>query len=61
GATIVCFDCSPTYPEPDALWRIAAKVRATVLGTSPGYVLACIKAGAVPAAPPPRSRRGPRT
>ncbi|WP_280208658.1 acetoacetate--CoA ligase [Nocardia cyriacigeorgica] len=48
GATIVCFDGSPTYPEPDALWRIAAKVRATVLGTSPGYVLACIKAGAVP-------------
>ncbi|WP_280235550.1 acetoacetate--CoA ligase [Nocardia cyriacigeorgica] len=48
GATIVCFDGSPTHPEPDALWRIAAKVRATVLGTSPGYVLACIKAGAVP-------------
>ncbi|MFE3446673.1 acetoacetate--CoA ligase [Nocardia sp. NPDC059180] len=48
GATIVCFDGSPTYPEPDALWRIAAKVRATVLGTSPGYVLACIKAGSVP-------------
>jgi acetoacetyl-CoA synthetase len=48
GATIVCYDGSPTYPTPDALWRIAAEVRATVLGTSPGYVLACIKAGAVP-------------
>ncbi|NEW57598.1 acetoacetate--CoA ligase [Nocardia cyriacigeorgica] len=48
GATIVCFDGSPTYPDPAALWRIAAKVRATVLGTSPGYVLACIKAGSVP-------------
>ncbi|GAA5100449.1 acetoacetate--CoA ligase [Nocardia iowensis] len=50
GATIVCYDGSPTYPAPDALWRIAAETRATVLGTSPGYVLACIKAGAVPRA-----------
>ncbi|WP_054816084.1 acetoacetate--CoA ligase [Nocardia arizonensis] len=48
GATIVCYDGSPTYPTPDALWHIAARVRATVLGTSPGYVLACIKAGSVP-------------
>ncbi|MEV0296696.1 acetoacetate--CoA ligase [Nocardia sp. NPDC050710] len=48
GATIVCYDGSPTYPTPDALWHMAAEVDATVLGTSPGYVLACIKAGAVP-------------
>lgn len=48
GATIVCYDGSPTCPEPDALWSIAARLRATVLGTSPGYVLACAKAGAVP-------------
>ncbi|MEV6556032.1 acetoacetate--CoA ligase [Nocardia sp. NPDC051756] len=48
GATIVCYDGSPTYPAPDALWRIAAETGTTVLGTSPGYVLACMKAGAVP-------------
>ena len=48
GATIVCYDGSPTYPNPDALWDIAARVGATVLGTSPGYVLGCTKAGAVP-------------
>lgn len=48
GATIVCYDGSPTYPTTDALWAIAATVHATVLGTSPGYVLACAKAGAVP-------------
>ncbi|MGV0744346.1 acetoacetate--CoA ligase [Mycolicibacterium sp. XJ870] len=48
GATIVCYDGSPTFPQPDALWHIAATVGATVLGTSPGYVLACAKAGAVP-------------
>jgi acetoacetyl-CoA synthetase len=50
GATIVCYDGSPSYPRPDALWDIAARVRATVLGTSPGYVLGCVKAGAVPRA-----------
>ncbi|MFI2284450.1 acetoacetate--CoA ligase [Nocardia beijingensis] len=48
GATIVTYDGSPTAPTPDALWRIAAEVGATVLGASPGYVLACIKAGSVP-------------
>jgi acetoacetyl-CoA synthetase len=48
GATIVCYDGSPNYPKPDALWDIASRVGATVLGTSPGYVLGCAKAGAVP-------------
>ncbi|MGN2635795.1 acetoacetate--CoA ligase [Nocardia takedensis] len=48
GATIVCYDGSPTHPGADGLWRIAERVRATVLGTSPGYVLACAKAGSVP-------------
>jgi acetoacetyl-CoA synthetase len=48
GATIVCYDGSPAAPQPDALWRIAADLKVTVLGTSPGYVLGCIKAGSVP-------------
>jgi acetoacetyl-CoA synthetase len=48
GATIVCYEGSPNHPKPDALWDIAASVGATVLGTSPGYVLGCAKAGAVP-------------
>jgi acetoacetyl-CoA synthetase len=48
GATIVCYNGSPAAPKPDALWSIAASVRATVFGTSPGYVLGCVKAGAVP-------------
>jgi acetoacetyl-CoA synthetase len=48
GATIVCYAGSPSYPRPDALWDIAARIRATVVGTSPGYVLGCAKAGAVP-------------
>ncbi|MFC6014264.1 acetoacetate--CoA ligase [Nocardia lasii] len=48
GATIVTYDGSPTAGGPDALWRLAAQVGATVFGTSPGYVLGCIKAGCVP-------------
>ena len=48
GATIVCYTGSPTSPQPDALWDIAARLGVTVLGTSPGYVLGCTKAGAVP-------------
>ncbi|WNG87032.1 acetoacetate--CoA ligase [Mycobacterium sp. ITM-2016-00317] len=48
GATIVCYEGSPNAPQPDSLWRIAARIRATVLGTSPGYVLGCIKADAEP-------------
>lgn len=48
GATIVCYDGSPSAGRPDALWEIASRVRATVLGTSPGYVLGCMKADARP-------------
>ncbi|MFC8042370.1 acetoacetate--CoA ligase [Nocardia sp. NPDC057353] len=48
GATVVTYDGSPTHPDPGALWRIAAETGTTVLGTSPGYVLACIKDGLVP-------------
>lgn len=48
GATIVCYDGSPSHPEPDSLWELASRHRVTLLGTSPGYVLACAKAGVVP-------------
>lgn len=50
GATVVCYDGSPSYPEPDALWELASRHQVTLLGTSPGYVLACRKAGVVPRA-----------
>ncbi|MFC9832389.1 acetoacetate--CoA ligase [Rhodococcus sp. NPDC127530] len=48
GATIVCYDGSPSYPTPDALWDLVSRLGVTVVGTSPGYVLACDKAGVVP-------------
>ncbi|CRK52778.1 Acetyl-coenzyme A synthetase 1 [Rhodococcus sp. RD6.2] len=50
GATIVCYDGSPSHPAPDTVWDIASRQRATMVGTSPGYVLACAKAGVVPRA-----------
>ncbi|WP_433153648.1 acetoacetate--CoA ligase [Actinomadura nitritigenes] len=45
GTTIVCLDGSPGFPVPDALWAHAARLRVTLLGTSPAYVGACRKAG----------------
>ena len=48
GATIVCYDGSPSHPAADTLWELASRLGVTVLGTSPGYVLGCAKAGAVP-------------
>ncbi|HEY4456844.1 MAG TPA: acetoacetate--CoA ligase [Pseudonocardiaceae bacterium] len=45
GSTIVCYDGSPS---PEALWRIAAEHRVTLLGVSPGFLLACAKAGIEP-------------
>lgn len=48
GSTIVVYDGSPSAGRPDALWEIAARVKATVLGTSPGYVLGCMKSDANP-------------
>lgn len=50
GSTIVCADGNPAFPTPDALWDIAGRLGVTYLGTSPGYVLACIKADAHPGA-----------
>jgi acetoacetyl-CoA synthetase len=48
GAAIVLFDGNPVYPDPAALWRLAAEVGITYFGTSAPYLLACRKAGVVP-------------
>ncbi|MGW5572832.1 acetoacetate--CoA ligase [Nocardia thailandica] len=48
GATIVCYDGSPSYPARDTLWKLAARTGTTVLGTSPAYLLACVKASVEP-------------
>ncbi|WP_329258657.1 acetoacetate--CoA ligase [Actinoallomurus sp. NBC_01490] len=44
-ATAVLVDGNPQHPDQRAQWRIAAEARATLLGTSPGYLMACRKAG----------------
>ncbi|MCZ4590373.1 acetoacetate--CoA ligase [Rhodococcus opacus] len=48
GATIVCYDGSPSYPTDDALWALTARHEVTVLGTSPAYLQACARAGRSP-------------
>jgi acetoacetyl-CoA synthetase len=45
GSSIVCFDGSPS---PATLWEIAAAHHVTLLGASPGYLLANAKAGLRP-------------
>jgi acetoacetyl-CoA synthetase len=47
GATIVCYDGSPSSPLPTTLWDIASRHKVSVLGTSPAYLLGCLKDGAV--------------
>ncbi|BAH51542.1 acetoacetate--CoA ligase [Rhodococcus opacus] len=48
GATIVLYDGSPSHPDPQRLWDIAAEHRVGVLGLSPGYLLGSAKAGLEP-------------
>ncbi|QXW00462.1 MULTISPECIES: acetoacetate--CoA ligase [Rhodococcus] len=48
GATAVIYDGSPTYPDTRTLWRIAEEQQITFLGTSPGHLQACEKAGINP-------------
>ncbi|SDZ13524.1 acetoacetyl-CoA synthetase [Geodermatophilus africanus] len=48
GATVVVYDGSPTWPDKDALWRLAARTRATYFGTSAGYLTASQRGGLEP-------------
>ncbi|RFU20167.1 acetoacetate--CoA ligase [Geodermatophilus marinus] len=48
GVTVVVHDGAPAYPIVDAQFAIAARTRLTFLGTSPGYLMACEKAGVRP-------------
>jgi acetoacetyl-CoA synthetase len=48
GTTVVLYDGSPAFPDPGRLWELAAAHRISVLGVSPGYLMACAKAGVEP-------------
>lgn len=50
GASIVCYDGSPSHPERDQLWRLAAELKVNLLGTSPAYLQACERNGLRPGA-----------
>jgi acetoacetyl-CoA synthetase len=48
GATIVLYDGSPAFPDIDGLWKLAEECRITHLGTSAGYITACMKENSDP-------------
>ena len=48
GATIVCVDGDPGYPDLGWLWRLGASLGVTHFGTSAPFILACRKAGLSP-------------
>ncbi|WP_318307097.1 acetoacetate--CoA ligase [Amycolatopsis solani] len=50
GASIVLVDGNPLHPDLGWQWRLAAETRATLMGVSPGFLMACRKAGLDPAA-----------
>ncbi|MGW0658524.1 acetoacetate--CoA ligase [Streptodolium elevatio] len=48
GSGLVLIDGNPLFPDLDAQWRIAAESGATLMGASPGYLMACRRAGLEP-------------
>jgi acetoacetyl-CoA synthetase len=48
GVTVLLYDGSATYPDTDALWRLAARTGVSYAGTGAPYLLACAKAGLSP-------------
>ncbi len=50
GCTALQFDGSPGHPDLSALWRFAARERATFFGVSAAFLAACMKAGLRPGA-----------
>ncbi len=48
GASIILYDGSPTYPQPDFLWKLTEECEATSFGASPTFVQGMQKLGIVP-------------
>jgi acetoacetyl-CoA synthetase len=48
GATLVLYDGSPFYPDPEGLWKLAQDEKMTVFGTSARYITSLEQAGAKP-------------
>jgi acetoacetyl-CoA synthetase len=48
GVKPLLYDGNPGYPEPDALWRMAAEAKVTLFGGSPAYADMLARRGVVP-------------
>ncbi|NOZ03047.1 MAG: acetoacetate--CoA ligase [FCB group bacterium] len=48
GATVVLYDGSPFYPDPNAMWQMAEELGITVFGTSAKFIAASEAAGVKP-------------
>ncbi|WP_236792355.1 acetoacetate--CoA ligase [Amycolatopsis sp. GM8] len=48
GATMVCFDGDPLYPDPAEIWRIVHDSGATVLNTGAAVVVGTMRSGRIP-------------
>ncbi|MGQ0848166.1 MAG: acetoacetate--CoA ligase [Actinomycetota bacterium] len=44
GATVVLFDGDPGFPDLNTLWRMASDLDLTMLGTSAGFLMSCLRA-----------------
>jgi acetoacetyl-CoA synthetase len=49
GASIVLIDGNPLYPDLRWQWQLAAETGATLMGASPGFLMACRQQGVRPA------------
>jgi acetoacetyl-CoA synthetase len=49
GSSLVMIDGNPLYPDINWQWRLAEETGATLMGASPGFLMACRKAGVQPA------------
>ena len=47
-STIVLFDGSPWYPSPDVLWQLVEESKATIFGTSAGFLHECMRQDLAP-------------
>ncbi|MBM0125322.1 acetoacetate--CoA ligase [Pimelobacter simplex] len=48
-SSVVMIDGNPLHPDLREQWRVAAETGATLMGASPGYLMACRKEGVRPA------------
>ena len=48
GASVVCFDGDPGYPDLSSLWSMAEEQKLSYFGTSAPYLNACMKKGVHP-------------